>query len=267
MSNYYPYIVITFQPFTYVRSVQFSWTKCCYRFSPDFVDINNLLYRSKHSQLISSGKYMQINIPNTIHILYSYTYLYIVSNIVTHKLVVIQCLVLLIVLIETHTEEKELCIAIRNGEKPCKYNNFRMVIYGDRHITMHTGENPFKCKYCGMVKYGGRHITMHTGEKPFKGKNCGMQKYRGRHISMHAGENPFKCNKCGMVKYDCVNITMDTREHLFKYNKFGWGKYANMLMAIHIGEKPIKCNIKNIMYAYIFIHGIAQKSIFTLKWL
>ena len=266
MSKFCPYIEKAFQQFTNLVSVQFSWTTCYYLFLSNFADINNLLYRSKHTQLLSSRKYIQTNIPNTIHIPYSYTYLCIVSNIVTHKLV-IQCLILLIVFIETHikikthTEEKKLFIAICTGEKPCKYNNFGIVLYGDQHITIHTGENPFKCNYCGMVKHGGRHITIHTGEKPFNCNNCGMVKYGGLLISMHTGEKPFKCNKCGMIKYDCLNITMDKRENLFKYNESGWLKYDIMLMAIHMREKPIKFNIKNIMSAYILTHGIVQKSI------
>ena len=96
--------------------------------------MNNLLYSSKHTQLSTSVKYLHINITNTNHILYSYTYLSRVSNIFTHMHVVIQCLFLLIVLIETH-------IKIHKEEKSFKCNKVGMVKYEDLLIAIHTGEN------------------------------------------------------------------------------------------------------------------------------
>ena len=211
MNNYCPNIVNIVQLSIKELSVQFSWTICGYSPTPDFVCMNNLLYSTKHTQLSTSVKYMHINITNTIHILYSYSYLSRVSNIFTHKHVVIQCLFLLIVLIETH-------------------------------IKIHREDKSFKCNKVGMMKYEYLMMAIHTGEKPFKCNNCGVVKYGGRHITMHTGEKSFKYNKCGMVKHDYLHITMDTRKKLFKYNKCGMGKCAIMLMTIHMGEKPIKCN-------------------------
>lgn len=249
MNNYCPDIV------NIVHSVQFSWTLYGYRHRPDFVYMNNLLYSFKHTQLSTSVKYMHINITNTIHILYWYSYLSRVSIIFTHKHVVIQCLFLLIVLIETH-------IKIHREDKSFKCNKVVMMKYEDLLMALHTGEKPFKCNNYGVVKYGGRHINMHTGEKPLK------------------------CNKYGIVKHDYLHIKMETRKKQFKYNKCEMGKCAIMFMAIHMGEKPIKCNkcgivkyktkhkasyIYNENYVRIHIYlwdciGNYLYTILTLKW-
>ena len=113
MSNFCPDIFNIFHLLTKIILVQFSWMVFYFRFSPEFVYINNVLYIPNHTQL------------------------------------------------------------------SCKFNNYGMVKYGGRHITIHTEEKPFKCDNCRMVKYGGQLTTMHTGEKPFKWNNNGMVKYGG----------------------------------------------------------------------------------------
>ena len=157
--------------------MQFSWTLCYYEYTQDLVYIINLLYSFKYTQLSPLVKYMHSNIPNTINILYWYTYFSIVSNIFTQKHVVMQCLFLLNVLIESH-------------------------------FNIHTGEKSFKCNKSGLVKYKDLHIAMHTGEKPFKCNKCGMVKYEGLHIAMHMREKLFKCNKYGIVKYAIMLMAM-----------------------------------------------------------
>ena len=183
---------------------------------------------------------MHTDIPNTINILYLYTYLSIVANIFTQKQVVMQCLLLLNVLIESH-------INMHTEYKYLKCNIDRIVKYEDLLIAIHTGDKPYKCNKCVMVKYGGLPSAMHTGEKPFKCNICGMVNYEAmlitKHRAMHIREKPFKCNICGMVKCEGLLITM--------------------LSAMLFGEEPFKCNISDSWDNIgIYLHTTPTK-----KWL
>ena len=188
---------------------------CYFEFTPDLVYIINLLHSFKYTQLSLLWKYMHNNNPNNINILYLYTYLIIVSNICTQKHVVMLCLFLLNVLIESH-------INIHTEEKYLKCTIYRMVKYEDLLSAKHTGDKTYKCN-----KYGGLPSAIHIGEKPFKCNICELMNYEAmlitKHRAMHIRENPIKCNICGMVRCE--------------------GRLITMLSAMFFGEEPFKCNI------------------------